>query len=150
MNKIALNKIFLNKIALGTATALVAFGALGGATAADATTRTHTIKGHLIESSDWGWSTGYVSIDNDLNAKNHPFASDVTTCRAPSPTATKATCEAAIAFKKGLVVVKFVESTKPGPIHGRIVAGTGRYHGATGTVTIREGDNTDDGPPTGP
>ncbi|MEP9381823.1 hypothetical protein [Nocardioides sp. KR10-350] len=143
MNKLALAAV---PVAAATAVGLALTG--GAADAGHPAARYHTVSGHLIESSSWGWPTGYVSLDDDYSVAGKKIASDVTTCRGSSPTATTAACEAAIAFKGGLVVVGWTATTKPGPIRATVLGGTGTYRHVRGFAVIREGDNSGDGPST--
>ena len=65
-----------------------AFVPAATAAASAKTPATQTIRGHLIESSDFGWATGYVSIDKDFRPDGTRLASDMTTCRAANAAAT--------------------------------------------------------------
>ncbi len=136
------------KLIAATLTAgTVAAGLLLAGTAdgtATARPNTHVIKGTIVEapaSTEYDWPSGYVSIDQDYALSGQRIGSDVTTCHATSPTAASATCYASIALKAGLVTVAFTETTSSATIHGTVLGGAGRYHHATGTITITETNN---------
>jgi hypothetical protein len=71
----------------------------------------------------------------------------VTTCRASAPSATSASCDAALAFKQGIVEISFTEKQGSSNINGLVTGGSGIYDHARGTVSITEGSNSD-GPST--
>ena len=138
--------LMTKRAAAMTVAAAAALGAafVPAATAAASakTPATQTIRGHLIESSDFGWATGYVSIDKDFRPNGTRLASDMTTCRAANTAAPAARCDAAIGLRKGMITITFLETGSPAPVHGQVTGGTGAYAGAKGSVTIVEGHNS--------
>ena len=151
-----MNKLITATLAAGTAAAgLLIAGTGNAAGTATAQPNTHIIKGEIVEapaSTEYDWPSGYVSLDQDYALSGQRIGSDVTTCHAATPTATSptaasASCYAAIALKAGLVTVAFTETTSSATIHGTVLGGAGRYHHATGTITIVE-TNNDTGPST--
>ncbi|HTY73005.1 MAG TPA: hypothetical protein VMI11_11355 [Actinomycetes bacterium] len=121
--------------------AVVGAGLAVPAYASSHATHTRVVHGHLVESSDFGWSTGYVSIDRDYTAKKVQFASDITTCRAHSSTATRARCDVALGLRGGLITLTFEAVQGASTEHGTVTGGTGEYRHARGSVTIVEGTN---------
>ena len=73
--------------------------------------------------------TGFILDDIDYNAAGAVIGSDAVNCRAH----TTPPCVLSVALAGGSLYLSIVPSETA--IHGQVVAGTGKYKGASGTVT---------------
>jgi hypothetical protein len=126
------------------AAVLVLSGGVLVSASADASPAPVTLKfkARTLTSHDYG-KTGYLSAESDKQGKKIIGYDAV---QAKFDPATKTVdIHIALALKGGTMLIDFIDIGEENPFFGKIVAGSGKFAGATGTVRARnvgDGDVT--------
>jgi hypothetical protein len=123
------------------AAGLVLSGGVLVSASADASPAPVTLKftARTLTDHDYG-KTGYLAAESD---KQHGKVIGYDAVQAKFDPATKTVdIHVAAALKGGTLLIDFTDIGDENPFFGKIVAGSGKYAGATGTVRARNVGNT--------
>jgi len=126
--------------AAGLAAVLVAGGiSVAGAATGSASATSHTMR--FVGTQIKDVQLGYVDVATDNNtSKGKTTGYDVTSCVIDIHTHVAA-CKVAIARAKGILYGHAKVNVDTGEGSGTVTGGSGGFHGATGTMTIKPGAN---------
>jgi hypothetical protein len=141
-----MKRTLIAAIALAGATAVTGASAVPAAPLATDAKAAHTLKWRLTEtaSRDIG-KTHFVGTDVIRSARTLKIVGYDSTTGVYFPTTNSARIQVAAAVKGGILVGAVrADFDSPTPVfHGRILRGTGKFAGATGTITAKVlGDGT--------
>jgi hypothetical protein len=98
-----------------------------------AANKTHTLT--FVAVSTFGHQldkTHFVAADKDKSG-GEVIGTDSLTCVVR--TRTTARCHVAAAFKGGILLGAFTQNSDTGDLSGKVIGGTGKFDGATGTIS---------------